>query len=80
MSYPYRPSNGSEGTNFMTRFCDRCTKDALYRKTEDGEDGCKILLDTLIYDRADENYPPEWISDDEVGLVEPRCTAFEAEQ
>lgn len=80
MSYSYRPSNGTEGTGFMERFCNRCTKDAAYRESEDSEDGCKILLATLIYDEADENYPPEWIADDNVGLVNPRCTAFEVER
>lgn len=79
MSRPYRPSNGTEGAGFMERFCNRCKRDALYRKTQDGEDGCTILLATLIYDVHDELYPPEWIADDSVGLVNPRCTAFEAE-
>jgi hypothetical protein len=78
--YPYQPSNGTEGAMFTAQFCDRCKRDEKYRRTDDGADGCKILLNTLVFNPGDENYPKEWVSDDAVGLVNPRCTAFEASE
>ena len=75
--YPYRPPNGTEGAMFEARFCERCKRDEKYGETEDGADGCKILTAVYRYDYDDPKYPKEWISDDAVGLVNPRCTAFE---
>ena len=74
--YPYRPSNGTEGEMFMERFCYRCKHDEDFQKHQAGE-GCGILSATMIYDTEDDEYPEEWVSDDDVGLVNPRCTAFE---
>jgi hypothetical protein len=62
--------------DFMERFCFRCAKDAKFRKTEDGMDGCKIVADTFVYEPSDPRYPTEWVQD-ESG---PRCTAFEEEK
>lgn len=76
-TYPYRPSNGTEGEMFMERFCYRCKRDAEFQKTGHGEEGCTIVLKTLFLDVDEIGYPPEWISDDAVGLINPRCTAFE---
>jgi len=72
MSKPYRPSNGIEGECFMETFCFRCARDAKYRQSQDGNDGCPIIAAALIYELSDPKYPPEWVSD-ESG---PRCTAF----
>lgn len=69
MSELYRPSNGSEGMDFMARFCDRCTKDRDY------DNPCEILGRTLGLMTQDPNYPREWIQDDDG--ANPRCTAFE---
>ena len=69
MSRPYRPSCGTEGMDFMDRFCDRCTKAA----TGVGEAGCPILNATFFYLVSDPRYPKEWVQD-EAGA---RCTAFE---
>jgi hypothetical protein len=63
---------------FMDRFCDRCEKDARYRETTDGEDGCPIAAASMLYEVGDPEYPKEWIVDDD-GLSNPRCTAFEEE-
>lgn len=63
----YRPSNGSEGADFMARWCGRCTHD------DDGR--CGIALDTMIYQVTDAEYPAEWRTDHIHG---PRCTAFDA--
>ncbi len=73
----YRPSNGTEGMMFMDRFCDRCKRDAKYRRTQDGADSCPIAGATMAYDVDDEKYPKEWV----VNLHDPigstaRCTAF----
>ncbi len=76
MSKPYRPSNGCEGLDFQKEFCFRCEKDRLYRETDDGEKGCRILSDTYLYEVDDPDYPKEWV-EDERG---PRCTAFEPER
>ena len=76
MTRPYRPANGCEGVAFQEEFCFRCVKDALYRETDNGADGCEILSRTYLYSVTDSLYPQEWVSD-EVG---PRCTAFEAEK
>jgi len=65
---PYRPSNGTEGMMFMEKFCDRCQRDALYRKT--GWDGCEII-DASLVDGA-----KEWTHDAE---GRPTCTEFEKE-
>jgi len=61
---------------FMERFCYRCKHDADFQNNHAGE-GCGILSATMIYDPGDTAYPEEWVSDDDVGLVNPRCTAFE---
>jgi len=76
-TYPYRPSNGSEGDFFMDKFCYRCKHDAVFQRTQDGDDGCQIILASMTFDTEEEGYPKEWISDDAVGLINPRCTAFE---
>ncbi|GAG36146.1 unnamed protein product [marine sediment metagenome] len=77
MSFPYRPANGTEGEMFMAEFCYRCKHDAAFQKSGDGEDGCDIVFKSMAFYKTDEGYPPEWVSDDNVGLVNSRCTAFE---
>ena len=76
MSRPYRPSCGTEGADFQAHFCELCTKDAKYRETLDGEDGCPILASTLFLPLSDPRYPKEWVQDEQGA----RCTAFEAER
>ena len=61
----YRPSNGEEGFLFEERFCDRCAK----------RRNCMIQLDAMCFDTDEEEYPKEWVQDDD-GKNE-RCTAFE---
>jgi len=69
LSNPYRPSNGSEGMDFLARWCDRCAKDA-------GGKVCDIIAETMARDVDDKNYPKEWVYEAPAG--EGRCTAFEA--
>lgn len=72
MTKPYRPSNGTEGMMFMAKFCDRCQKEAAYRRNPNRTDGCSILCASMCYEVEDSGYPKEWIEDDQG----PRCTAF----
>jgi hypothetical protein len=68
---PYRPSCGSEGADFMAKFCDRCERDAAF---QDGEgDSCPIAAATMAYNVWEPEYPHAWVEDDVLG---PRCTAF----
>lgn len=68
---PYRPSNGTEGMDFMAQFCDRCRRDANY---DNGKGpGCQILAASMAYQFGESGYPPEWIEDEQGS----RCTAFE---
>lgn len=63
----YRPSNGSEGDDFTSRFCDIC-------KNGNGDTGCDIQNRTMAFDLSDPEYPSEWV----YGLTgNPICTAFE---
>lgn len=72
----YRPSNGTEGMAFMAKYCEQCKADSKYQKTEDAEDGCPILLASLIYNVDDELYPKEWLIEG-TDLRTAQCTAFE---
>lgn len=75
MTRSYRPSNGTEGMDFMDKFCLRCERDRKFRETQDGEDGCPIVADTFVYETDDHRYPKEWICEED--FSEARCTAFE---
>lgn len=70
----YRPSNGTEGADFIDRFCGNCVHDAAYR-SGDG-DSCPIVAKSLMFDIHEEQYPAEWIYGAD-GY--PTCTAFEEE-
>jgi hypothetical protein len=61
---PYRPSNGSEGMDFMGCWCERCAKHRGGR--------CGILGRTMICSPGDAKYPTEWRYVD----GRPTCTAF----
>lgn len=66
---PYRPSCGSEGADFQARFCAYCVHD---QDWEQGN-GCPIILDTMLYEVDDPDYPSQWIWGDNG----PECTAFQ---
>ena len=65
---PYRPSNGSEGVWFESKFCNQCERD----DWASGGNGCPIQAAALAFDETDPSYPKEWIED----ASGPRCTAF----
>lgn len=67
----YRPANGTEGEIFYDEWCAKCERDKLYRETSDN--GCEILLDSMLYQADHESYP-EQLTYDENG--DPCCTAF----
>ena len=72
----YQPSNGTEGYWFTDKFCSQCEKDRKYHNSlePDPEDGCKIIVYAFGFSKRDNEYPKEWISDDDG--CNPRCTAF----
>ena len=74
MRKPYRPSNGSEGMDFMSYFCERCVRDQAYQRSDGEQEGCPIAAAAFAYEVSDPEYPREWIADEQG----PRCTAFEA--
>lgn len=74
MSEKYRPSNGTEGDFFISRFCWTCARSEHLQPgaSDDSPAGCPILDLTYIHDTEDPEYPSEWIEDDEGA----RCTAY----
>ena len=72
---PYRPSNGTEGMWFMSRFCDHCQHEAAFRADADGSNSCRIVALTMALDVHHPDYPREWIET----VNGPTCTAFLAE-
>lgn len=65
----YRPSNGTEGAGFMSRFCDQCRND----DGGVGETVCEIIGNTMAYDVDDPEYPDAWCYGQD---GQPQCTAF----
>lgn len=59
----YRPSNGTEGMEFESKWCDRCALN-----TED----CSIIFLSMAFDIEDVEYPDELQTTDQG----PVCTAF----
>lgn len=68
---PYRPPNGTSGSMFRARMCDRCTRDT--------NADCRIFIRAMIHEVGDPEYPAEWVQDpgDPIGAT-ARCTKFEA--
>lgn len=62
---PYRPSNGSEGGWFMSRWCELCSRDS-------EANPCDIIAHSMLYEIGEPEYPREWVRDENG----PRCTAF----
>lgn len=67
----YRPTSGTEGAAFISRWCERCSLDAFDPDTGDG--GCQILARTFVHKLEDPGYPHEWRN----GEGGPICTAFD---
>lgn len=73
---PYQPSNGTEGIIFHETYCTFCVKDVKFRKTEMPDDGCPIIVNTMIFSPGEKAYPKEFIYNDQ---GEGICTAYELE-
>jgi hypothetical protein len=71
---PYRPSNGSEGDAFYSRWCEDCQRDAEFRATQ--TNGCPIWANALAYNASDPKYPQELTHD---ANGQPCCTAHTPE-
>lgn len=72
---PYRPSNGTEGEMFLSHYCSRCRRDRGSR-SDDGDDGCSIIVRTMALPIDHPDYPKEWVMSEN---RTPRCTAFDPE-
>jgi len=62
----YRPSNGTEGEAFISRWCDNCMREG------DELAPCHILTATLIFPVTAPEYASQWVRTP----AGPRCTAF----
>ncbi|OLF82704.1 hypothetical protein AWH63_06780 [Marinobacter sp. C18] len=68
----YRPSNGTEGGIFESRWCHNCAHDNYDIEAGTGEN-CDILMRVMLHGVDDPEYPEEW--QEEPGEA-PKCTAF----
>lgn len=66
----YQPSNGSEGMWFTDKYCMNCFH---CDPDPDGDKQCVILCNSMCYTIKDEEYPKEWIYNEE---GKPTCTAY----
>lgn len=69
----YRPSNGTEGDCFMSKWCSQC---AMHDFEDMEKEPCDILGRSLAFSIDDDAYPDEWTYNDN---GEPICTAFKYE-
>lgn len=77
MDKRYRPSNGTEGMWFNDDWCAKCANDAEQNGSKDYDDCaphelCPIIANSMCYGVNDQEYPCEWIEDEDG----PRCTTF----
>lgn len=66
---PYRPSNGTEGEGFQSRWCEGCERDRYDSKP------CRILGYSMAFNLGDTDYPKQLVYDAD---GHASCTAFEA--
>lgn len=66
----YRPSNGTEGRSFESRYCDRCR-----HEDPDKDKWCHIHTIAMGCYTDDPEYPKEWTF---TSTGKPTCTAFQA--
>lgn len=68
----YRPSNGTEGMDFICQWCDHCIHEKFNHTQNDNDKKCDILNRSMLHDKIEDGYPTEWVYD-ENGI--PKCTA-----
>lgn len=73
MKKKYQPSNGSEGSMFMSFYCENCKHEQYLNTGVETDKKCDILSRSMILDVKDENYPEELTFDEE---DQPTCTKF----
>lgn len=69
----FRPSNGTEGDIFMSRYCFQCAK---FPHDSSAKNQCQIVLATFAYDIEDKEYPNQWRYVD----GKPTCTSFKSRE
>lgn len=67
----YRPSNGTEGDCFMSKFCFQCIHDNPDYNAKSPR--CEIMTLTMCYGIGEPEYPKEWTYD---ANGRPTCTAW----
>ena len=72
MTKPWRPSNGTDGMWFESKFCDKCGLETWDPETDKGIK-CSILDGMILYGVDKKEYPGELIYDEN---GKPTCTAF----
>jgi hypothetical protein len=72
---PYRPSNGTEGENFTTKFCEKCCNSGIDPEDAEGFITCRIHYKTLCFDADDTRYPKQWVEEDDG--KNPQCLQFD---
>ncbi len=72
----FRPPNGTDGMIFSEAFCEQCIHERwIHHQDENREkDKCEIWSNVLIFDVSDNEYPPEWIFNEEGW---PVCTNWQ---
>jgi hypothetical protein len=60
MNKKYRPSNGTEGDQFINRFCDHCAYEKFIHTSNSNDLKCEILSKSLLYNINEAEYPEEW--------------------
>lgn len=68
--YPWLPSNGTEFIMFEEKLCSKCRKDAKFRASQDGADGCVILREAIITGKHNK----EWTMDKD--CFDWKCSEF----
>lgn len=66
----YKPSNGSEGMWFENEYCMNCLN---CDPDPNGKKQCQILFRAFWYDIDDNEYPVEWVYDEN---DKPMCTEY----
>lgn len=67
----YRPSNGTEGDYFMSKFCYQCIHDNPDYNAKSPR--CEIMTLTMCLSVDDKDYPKEWTYDEN---GKPICTEW----
>lgn len=73
MSEKYRPSNGTEGMMFESKYCHRCVNEKWMHSQNPKDKQCPIFNSAFFFDIDDPKYPEEMQYNEEGNGI---CTAF----